>query len=211
MIQIAVLGYGTIGSGVAEVLKVNKESITKRVGDEISIKYILDLREFPGDPMEDKIVHDYAVIKNDPEIAIVVEAMGGVEPAYTFAKQALESGKHFATSNKALIAEKGAELIRIAKENAALNHTPMVECAVSDLLKQVPEKRYDVVVANIVADIIIRLAPDAGRYMKENGCFIVSGIIEERADEVVNALMANGFHIVKDAHENGWYCACVQK
>ena len=76
MIQIAVLGYGTIGSGVAEVLKVNKESITKRVGDEISIKYILDLREFPGDPMEDKIVHDYAVIKNDPEIAIVVEAMG---------------------------------------------------------------------------------------------------------------------------------------
>ena len=74
MIQIAVLGYGTIGSGVAEVLKVNKESITKRVGDEISIKYILDLREFPGDPMEDKIVHDYAVIKNDPEIAIVVEA-----------------------------------------------------------------------------------------------------------------------------------------
>lgn len=101
--------------------------------------------------------------------------------------------------------------IRIAKENAELNHTPMVECAVSDLLKQVPEKRYDVVVANIVADIIIRLAPDAGRYMKENGCFIVSGIIEERADEVVNALMANGFHIVKDAHENGWYCACVQK
>ena len=71
MIQIAVLGYGTIGSGVAEVLKVNKESITKRVGDEISIKYILDLREFPGDPMEDKIVHDYAVIKNDPEIAMV--------------------------------------------------------------------------------------------------------------------------------------------
>lgn len=116
MIQIAVLGYGTIGSGVAEVLKVNKESITKRVGDEIAIKYILDLRDFPGDPMEDKIVHDYAVIQNDPEVVIVVEAMGGVEPAYTFAKQALESGKHFATSNKALIAEKGAELIRIAKE-----------------------------------------------------------------------------------------------
>ena len=117
MIQIAVLGYGTIGSGVVEVLKVNKDSITKRVGDEISVKYILDLREFPGDPMEDKIVHDYAVIQNDPEVAIVVEAMGGVEPAYTFAKQAIESGKHFATSNKALIAEKGAELIRLAKEH----------------------------------------------------------------------------------------------
>ena len=117
MIQIAVLGYGTIGSGVVEVLKVNKDSITKRVGDEIFVKYILDLREFPGDPMEDKIVHDYAVIQNDPEVAIVVEAMGGVEPAYTFAKQAIESGKHFATSNKALIAEKGAELIRLAKEH----------------------------------------------------------------------------------------------
>ena len=87
----------------------------------------------------------------------------------------------------------------------------MVECAVSDLLKQVPEKRYDVVVANIVADIIIRLAPDAGDYMKPDGCFIVSGIIEERAAEVVDALTANGFHIVKDAHENGWYCACVRK
>lgn len=117
MIQIAVLGYGTIGSGVVEVLKVNKDSITKRVGDEISVKYILDLREFPGDPMEGKIVHDYAVIQNDPEVAVVVEAMGGVEPAYTFAKQAIESGKHFATSNKALIAEKGAELIRLAKEH----------------------------------------------------------------------------------------------
>ena len=114
--KIAVMGYGTIGSGVVDVLRINKEKITKRAGEPVDVKYILDLREFPGDPMEDKIVHDYAVIKNDPEIAIVVEAMGGVEPAYTFAKQALESGKHFATSNKALIAEKGAELIRIAKE-----------------------------------------------------------------------------------------------
>ena len=149
MIQIAVLGYGTIGSGVAEVLKVNKESITKRVGDEISIKYILDLREFPGDPMEDKIVHDYAVIKNDPEIAIVVEAMGGVEPAYTFAKQALESGKHFATSNKALIAEKGAELIRIAKEknvNCMFEASvgggipiirPLNECVTGDVIEEI--------------------------------------------------------------------------
>ena len=72
MIQIAVLGYGTIGSGVVEVLKVNKDSITKRVGDEISVKYILDLRKFPGDPMEGKIVHDYAVIQNDPEVAVFV-------------------------------------------------------------------------------------------------------------------------------------------
>ena len=89
MIQIAVLGYGTIGSGVAEVLKVNKESITKRVGDEISIKYILDLREFPGDPHEAQIVHDFEIIEKDEEVEIVVEAMGGVNPAYKFAKACL--------------------------------------------------------------------------------------------------------------------------
>ena len=77
MIQVAVMGYGTIGSGVVEVLETNKDKITEKTGKEIAVKYILDLREFPGDPMEDKIVHDYAVIKNDPEIAIVVEVMGG--------------------------------------------------------------------------------------------------------------------------------------
>lgn len=116
MIKIAVLGYGTIGSGVVEVLETNRESITKRAGDEISVKYVLDLRDFPGDPIQEKIVHDYEVIKNDPEVSIVVEAMGGVEPAHTFARQALLAGKHFATSNKALIAKYGAELIALAKE-----------------------------------------------------------------------------------------------
>lgn len=116
MIKIAVLGYGTIGSGVVEVLDKNKDILTKRAGEEIVVKYILDLRDFPGDPNEDKVIHDYAVIQNDPEVGIVVEAMGGVEPAYTFAKGALLTGKHFATSNKALIAKHGAELIAIAKE-----------------------------------------------------------------------------------------------
>lgn len=116
MIKIAILGYGTIGSGVVEVLETNRESITKRAGDEISVKYVLDLRDFPGDPIQEKIVHDYNVIKNDPEVSIVVEAMGGVEPAHTFAREALLSGKHFATSNKALIAKYGAELIALAKE-----------------------------------------------------------------------------------------------
>lgn len=116
MIKIALLGYGTIGSGVVEVLKTNKESITKRAGDEIEIKYILDLRDFPGDPIQSKIVHDYEVIANDPEIQVVVEAMGGVEPAYTFVKRALLSGKSVTTSNKALVAKHGAELLAIAKE-----------------------------------------------------------------------------------------------
>lgn len=115
MIKAAVMGYGTIGSGVVEVLSTNYDSIAKRSGDGIEVKYVLDLREFPGDPIQDKIVHDYQTIANDPEISIVVETMGGVEPAYTFVKAMLEAGKHVTTSNKALVAEKGAELIALAR------------------------------------------------------------------------------------------------
>ncbi|MEY8516993.1 homoserine dehydrogenase [Lachnospiraceae bacterium 29-84] len=118
MIKIAILGYGTIGSGVVEVLRTNRDSIAKRAGDGIEVKYILDLRDFPGDPMEDKVVHDYEIIANDPEIQVVVEAMGGVEPAYTFVKRALLSGKNVTTSNKALVAKHGAELIAIARKQS---------------------------------------------------------------------------------------------
>lgn len=114
--KIAVLGYGTIGSGVVEIIEKNQEQVAKNAGMPIEVKYVLDLRDFPGDPIQDRVVHDYEIIKNDPEIDAVVEAMGGVEPAFTFAKGALESGKHFATSNKALIAKHGAELIELARE-----------------------------------------------------------------------------------------------
>lgn len=116
MIKVAVMGYGTIGSGVVEVLETNRESIAKKSGDGLEVKYVLDLRDFPGDPIQDKVVHDYTVIVNDPEVQIVVETMGGVEPAYTFVKAMLEAGKHVTTSNKALVADKGAELIALAKE-----------------------------------------------------------------------------------------------
>lgn len=116
MIKVAVLGYGTIGSGVVEVLETNRESIAKRAGDEIEVKYVLDLRDFPGNPIQEKIVHDYDIIANDPEVSVVIEVMGGVEPAFTFVKKALLAGKHVATSNKALVAAKGAELIATAKE-----------------------------------------------------------------------------------------------
>ena len=116
MIKVAIMGFGTIGSGVAEVLDINKKSIAARVGDEVELKYVLDLRDFEGDPIQEKIVHDYKVIAEDPEVAIVVETMGGVEPAYTFVKTMLEAGKHVTTSNKALVAAKGAELIALAKE-----------------------------------------------------------------------------------------------
>lgn len=116
MIKVAVMGYGTVGSGVVEVLDINRESIAKRAGDELGVKYVLDLRDFPGDPIQEKIVHDYKAIADDPEVQIVVETMGGVEPAYTFVKAMLEAGKHVTTSNKALVAAKGAELIALAKE-----------------------------------------------------------------------------------------------
>ena len=116
MISIAILGYGTIGSGVVEVLKTNGEGISKRAGDKINIKYILDIREFPGDPIMDILVHDVNIILNDPEVKIVVEVMGGINPAYSFVKEALLKGKSVITSNKELVAKHGAELIDIAKE-----------------------------------------------------------------------------------------------
>ncbi|MDY3917914.1 MAG: homoserine dehydrogenase [Candidatus Limivivens sp.] len=116
MIQIAVLGYGTVGSGVVEVIHTNHSSINKKAGEEINIKYVLDLRDFPGDPVQEKIVHDFDVILNDPEIRIIVEVMGGVEPAYTYTKKALLAGKSVCTSNKELVARHGAELLEIARE-----------------------------------------------------------------------------------------------
>lgn len=115
MINIAVLGYGTVGSGVVEVINTNQDSINRRAGDEIRIKYVLDLRDFPGDPVQEVLVHDYETIVNDPEVDIVVEVMGGLEPAHTFVKRALEAGKSVATSNKALVAKFGPELMDIAR------------------------------------------------------------------------------------------------
>lgn len=115
MINIAVLGYGTVGSGVVEVINTNQDSINRRAGDEIRIKYVLDLRDFPGDTVQEVLVHDYETIVNDPEVDIVVEVMGGLEPAHTFVKRALEAGKSVATSNKALVAKFGPELMDIAR------------------------------------------------------------------------------------------------
>ncbi|NLJ90082.1 MAG: homoserine dehydrogenase [Clostridiales bacterium] len=118
MINIAVLGYGTVGSGVVEIISGNRDNIKKRTGGkEISVKYVLDKKDFPGNPIQDKVVHDYDVILNDPEVKIVVEVMGGVEPAYTYVKQALLKGKSVVTSNKELVAAHGPELLAISKEN----------------------------------------------------------------------------------------------
>lgn len=117
MIKIAVLGYGTVGSGVVEVIEKNKDMVNKKAGEELSIKYILDLRDFPGDPYESKVVHDYQTIVNDPEIQIICETMGGTGAAYEFTKQALQVGKSVCTSNKELVAAHGPELLTMAKEH----------------------------------------------------------------------------------------------
>lgn len=117
MVKVAVLGYGTVGSGIVEVIKTNQDMVNKKAGDEIDVKYILDLRDFPGDPYENLVVHDVEIILNDPEVLVIAEAMGGVEPAYTFTKRALSAGKSVCTSNKELVAKHGAELIELARVN----------------------------------------------------------------------------------------------
>lgn len=116
MIKVAIMGYGTIGSGVYEVLETNREVLARAAGQELEVKYVLDLHDFPGTWVESKIVHDFDVICRDPEVKIVVETMGGLEPAYSFVKACLEAGKHVATSNKALVAAYGTELLAIARE-----------------------------------------------------------------------------------------------
>jgi len=117
MVYAAILGYGTVGSGVAQVLEENHEIIAKKAGDGISLKYILDLRDFPGDVNEGKVVHDFDIILQDKEVSVVCETMGGLEPAYTFSKKALLAGKSVCTSNKEVVAAHGPELLRLAREN----------------------------------------------------------------------------------------------
>jgi len=117
MANVAILGYGTVGSGVFEVLNTNKESIDKKAGQPIKIKYVLDLKDFTNDPVEKYLIHDFDTILNDNDIDVIAEVMGGVEPAYTFVKKALLKGKSVCTSNKELVAKHGAELLQIAKDN----------------------------------------------------------------------------------------------
>ena len=117
MIKAAILGYGTVGSGVYNVITSNARLVNERAGRDIEIKYVLDLRDFPGDPVETVLTHDFEDIINDPEIKIVVEVMGGINPAFDFTKRCLEEGKNVCTSNKELVAEHGLELMKTAREN----------------------------------------------------------------------------------------------
>ncbi len=117
MINIALLGFGVVGSGTAEVLTENKELIEKRLGCEYNIKYILDLRDFPDSPFGGRIVHDFDTVLGDPEVSVVAEMMGGSHPAYEFTKACLKAGKNVVTSNKEVVSTFGAELCRLAAEN----------------------------------------------------------------------------------------------
>lgn len=118
MINIAILGFGVVGSGVAEVIKQNSDSLCEKLGgQEINIKYILDKRSFPEHELGDRVTCDFDKIVSDPEIIMVVETMGGSHPAYEFSKRALEAGKNVVTSNKEVVANFGTELLAIAREN----------------------------------------------------------------------------------------------
>ncbi len=117
MINIALLGFGVVGSGTAEVLTENKDIIEKKLGCEYNIKYILDLRDFPDSPFGEKIVHDFNTILNDSSVSVVAEMMGGAHPAYDFTKACLEAGKNVVTSNKEVVSTFGVELCAIAKQH----------------------------------------------------------------------------------------------
>lgn len=116
MAKVAVMGHGTVGSGVYEVFEMNAAKIAKAAGEPVEVKYVLDLRDFSHLPYGDKFVSDFSVIENDPEVTVVAEVMGGVGAAYEFTRRCLKAGKSVCTSNKELVATKGEELLAIAEE-----------------------------------------------------------------------------------------------
>lgn len=149
MIKVAILGHGTVGSGVYEVFEMNAGKIARAVGEPVEVKYVLDLRDFSHLPYGSKFVSDFSVIENDPEVTVVCEVMGGVRAAYDFTKRCLLAGKSVCTSNKELVATKGEELLRIAKEKN-VNYLfeasvgggipiirPMVQCLAANEFNQI--------------------------------------------------------------------------
>jgi homoserine dehydrogenase len=116
MASFAIMGFGTVGGGVAEVLRMNADAIAEKLGERLELKYILDVRDLSGTPYADKAVKDFAVLENDPDLDVVVESIGGAKVALEFTRRALKAGKHVVTSNKELVATYGKELLAIAKE-----------------------------------------------------------------------------------------------
>lgn len=149
MVSVAIMGHGVVGSGVAEILTTHKKKLYSAIGEEIYVKHILDLREFPDSPLADRFTKDFNDILNDIEVRVVVEVMGGLNPAYDFVKKCLKAGKSVVTSNKELVAAKGAELLQIAKEEnvnflfeASVGGgipilRPMSQCLVANIVDEV--------------------------------------------------------------------------
>lgn len=183
MIKVSVLGYGTVGSGVVEIIRENKELIAKRTGEEIQVKSVLDLRDFPEDPVQDIIVHDFEEIKNDSEVQIVVETMGGLHPAYEFVKASLESGKSVCTSNKALVAAYGPELLETAQDK---NVNFLFEASVGGGIP-------------IIRPLKVSLAPDE--------ILEISGILNGTTNYILTEMTEKGADfdsVLKDAQEKGY-------
>ena len=183
MINVAILGFGVVGSGVAEVITQNKSLIENKIGKKINLKYILDLRDFPDSPFGDLVVHDFNVILNDPEVNIVAEMMGGSHPAYDFSKAALEAGKCVVTSNKEVVANFGAELIELARKNGV---SYLFEASVGGGIP-----------------IIRPMCND----LSSNNITEISGILNGTTNYILTRMMNEGAafdDVLKDAQANGY-------
>ena len=148
MIHVALLGFGVVGSGTAEVLTQNQSIIEKKIGQAVNIKYILDLRDFPDSPFADRIVHDFKIIANDPDVSVVAEMMGGSHPAYEFTVACLKAGKSVVTSNKEVVANFGTELLALAKEHGV---SYLFEASVGGGIPIIRPLREDLASNNVTA------------------------------------------------------------
>lgn len=222
MVSVAIMGHGVVGSGVAEIITTHKKKLFAGLGEEIYIKKILDLREFPDSPLADRFTKDFNDILNDREIRVVAEVMGGVNPAYDFVKKCLKSGKSVVTSNKELVAAKGAELLDIAKENnvnflfeASVGGgipiiRPMSQCLVANNVDEVAgilNGTTNFILTKMIADGMqfddaLKLAQDLG-FAERNPAADIEGHDACRKICIL-ASLAYGKHIYPDAvHTEG--------
>lgn len=183
MAKIAIMGFGTVGSGVAEVLQMNQNEVRRKTAESVEVKYILDTREFPDSPFQNLVIHDFAIIENDPEVSVVVEAIGGCGVALDFARRALKAGKHVVTSNKALVAAHGPELLELAK---AANKNFLFEASVGGGIP-------------VLRPIMFCLA---GNQIEEI-CGILNGTTNYILTKMINENLAFA-DVLKDAQEKGY-------
>lgn len=183
MIHIALLGFGVVGSGTAEVLTQNKALIEQKIGQELHIKYILDLRDFPDSPFASRIVHDFKTILNDPEVSVVAEMMGGSHPAYDFTVACLQAGKSVVTSNKEVVANFGTELLAVAKEHGV---SYLFEASVGGGIPIIRPLREDLASNHVTA---------------------ISGILNGTTNYILTKMDAEGASfadVLKDAQQKGY-------